>query len=41
MNSLDYVARSAIYELAIEHWGGHAQKLMAVEEMSELTRALR
>ncbi len=40
MYKLNYNERKTIYELAIELWGEHAQKLMAVEEMSELTKAL-
>lgn len=33
--------RQEIYSVAFNVWGAHAQEQMAVEEMSELTRALR
>lgn len=32
--------RDEIYNVAFNVWGAHAQELMAVEEMSELTQAL-
>ena len=32
--------REEIYSVALNVWGAHAQELMAVEEMSELTQAL-
>ncbi len=32
--------RQEIYSVAFNVWGAHAQELMAVEEMSELTQAL-
>ena len=32
--------REEIYSVALNVWGAHAQGLMAVEEMSELTQAL-
>lgn len=32
--------REEIYSVAFNVWGAHAQELMAVEEMSELTQAL-
>lgn len=40
MNRFDYDARKAVYEHAIDTYGIKPQLLMAIEEMSELTKAL-
>lgn len=40
MNKVTYEERKAIYEDALEKWGTRAQTMMAVEEMSELTKEI-
>ena len=40
MNKIPYQERKAIYEAALEQWGSQAQTMMAVEEMSELTKEI-
>lgn len=40
MNKIDYEARKKVYEEAIQKYGASAQILMAIEEMSELTKVL-
>lgn len=31
---------TALYAIALEKWGAHAQVMMVIEEMAELTKAL-
>ena len=40
VNKVTYEERKAIYEAALEKWGEQAQTMMAVEEMSELTKEI-
>ena len=40
MNAIDYERRKATYQVALEAWGPEAQTMMAVEEMSELTKEI-
>ena len=40
MNAIPYQERKAVYEVALEQWGSQAQTMMAVEEMSELTKEI-
>lgn len=40
MNKVTYEERKAVYEKALHTWGSKAQTMMAIEEMSELTKAL-
>ena len=40
VNKVTYEERKAIYEAALEKWGARAQTMMAVEEMSELTKEI-
>ncbi len=40
MNAVFYDERKAIYGTAMEKWGAEAQIMMAVEEMSELTKEI-
>ena len=40
MNRICYETREAVYRTAIEKYGRDAQVLMAIEEMSELTKEL-
>lgn len=39
-NSISYEERRRVYERTIDTWGTEAQAMMAVEEMSELTKAI-
>lgn len=36
----DYIGRKAIYAMAFDHYGCEAQRMMAIEEMSELIKEL-
>ena len=40
MNKIAYEERKEIYEKALRTWGTQAQIMMAIEEMSELTKEL-
>ena len=40
MNKVTYEERKAVYEKALQMWGAGAQIIMAIEEMSELTKEL-
>ena len=40
MNKITYEERKEIYEKALRTWGTQAQIMMALEEMSELTKEL-
>lgn len=40
MNKISYEERKAVYEKALQTWGAQAQIMMAIEEMSELTKEL-
>jgi len=40
MNNVTYDERKAIYGTALERWGAEAQTMMAIEEMSELTKEI-
>lgn len=40
MNNIAYDERKPVYEEALRKWGSDAQTMMAVEEMSELTKEL-
>lgn len=40
MNSVTYEERRATYEVALQRWGEQAQTMMAIEEMSELTKEI-
>jgi NTP pyrophosphatase (non-canonical NTP hydrolase) len=40
MNIVTYDERKAIYEMALQKWGEYAQVMMAIEEMSELTKEI-
>ena len=40
MNKITYEERKEIYEKALKTWGTPAQIMMALEEMSELTKEL-
>ena len=40
MNKIAYEERKEIYEKALKTWGTQAQIMMAIEEMSELTKEL-
>ena len=40
MNQITYEERKEIYEKALKTWGTQAQIMMALEEMSELTKEL-
>lgn len=39
-NKVPYEERKAVYEAALKKWGAQAQSMMAVEEMSELTKEI-
>ena len=38
MNSITYAERTSVYDAAIQKWGAEAQMIVAIEEMSELTK---
>lgn len=40
MNKVTYEERKAIYEDALERWGADAKIVVAIEEMSELTKEI-
>lgn len=40
MNKITYERRKAIYAEAVDRWGIGAQSMMAIEEMSELTKEI-
>lgn len=40
MNKISYEERKVVYEKALQTWGVEAQIMMAIEEMSELTKEL-
>lgn len=40
MNKISYDERKTIYKKALLTWGSKAQTMMAIEEMSELTKAI-
>lgn len=40
MNAVNYEERKATYQVALETWGPEAQTMMAVKEMSELTKEI-
>lgn len=40
VNKVTYEERKVIYEAALEKWGEQSQTMMAVEEMSELTKEI-
>lgn len=40
MNTISYMERKSVYTAALETWGPEAQIMMAVEEMSELTKEI-
>lgn len=40
MNKITYEERRAVYEKALQTWGARNQIMMAIEEMSELTKEL-
>lgn len=40
MNQITYEERKEIYEKALKTWGSQAQLMVAIEEMSELTKEL-
>lgn len=40
MNAIGYEERKGTYQVALETWGPEAQTMMAVEEMSELTKEI-
>lgn len=40
MNKIGYEERKATYLAALEKWGTEAQAMMAIEEMSELTKEI-
>lgn len=40
VNKVTYEERKAIYEAALEKWGELAQTMVAIEEMSELTKEI-
>ena len=40
MNTVTYEERKAVYQAAYEKWGENSQVMMAIEEMSELTKEI-
>ena len=40
MNKVTYEQRKAVYDAALRTYGADAQTMMAVEEMSELTKEI-
>lgn len=40
MNVIGYEERKVAYKAALRRWGADAQELMAIEEMSELTKEI-
>jgi len=40
MNKITYEERKVVYEKALQTWGDRTQTMMAIEEMSELTKEL-
>lgn len=40
MNAVTYEERKATYKVALRKWGADAQTMMAIEEMSELTKEI-
>lgn len=40
MNGIGYLERKRVYEQAVESYGCRTQVMMAIEEMSELTKAI-
>ena len=40
MNKINYEERKKVYQAALRKWGADLQTMMAVEEMSELTKEI-
>ena len=40
MNKINYEGRKTVYQAALRKWGADLQTMMAVEEMSELTKEI-